>query len=404
MVSIPGLSNTLGIIGTAAKVLNDDSLNTKLAQGKRVVDRVDRAGSAITSFAAQTTILSRVFIDETVMNEPVLAHTLRCVHEWYAAQVISALQLSQLVSDGRTVQSVMGIVQTGHNQHQNSVLSNIIEERYGRESFLANYLGESMSGVPLDGIAGTVALEAMNPDEDKKSKYNGLTMKSVAASEHRIGPMGELFEVTIQNPNGNGGAKVPVFIQMQPTIIPTEAAPRFIDMNVAPSLWQRWTQMRSGELSFWKDFVLNRDLHRRQKTVLKDQRTSQAFTDFLKTVAKKDSYALADVSNSLGSTQSSNLANSVIIFSEETVAQAKMESGIDLHHEASRNAYFRDTYSMIVVIVDAMHQRVTIYFNGLDGELNLSYAEFKPRDSKFDPQEMMGALAAFSTNNIGRMR
>lgn len=191
---------------------------------------------------------------------------------------------------------------------------------------------------------------------------------------------------------------------MTPSLIPADVAPRFIDMNVAPDTWQRWTQMRAGELTFWKDFVLHRDLIRRQRAIIKDPKKAAAFSDFLKTVAKKDKYAIDDASDRLGSRQSQNLANSVIILSEDAIAQAKADSGIDLHNERDRVRYFRETYVMILVAVDPLHQRVTIYFNGIDGEINASYNDFRPKDQKFDPKDFMSALQAFSTNNIGRLR
>ena len=93
-----------------------------------------------------------------------------------------------------------------------------------------------------------------------------------------------------------------------------------------------------------------------------------------------------------------------MIFTEESVAQAKADSGIDLHNAKDRQRYFRDVYAMILVIVDTMHQRITIYFNGIDGELDCSYNDFRPKDSKFDPNMFVEAIQALSTNQIGRLR
>lgn len=401
MAADKGLSNTLRIIDAAASVLSNDKTKKVVGQVVGTADRLSKTGSAITSFSGQTTILSRVFIDESVITEPILPNLMRSIHEWYAAQIISALHLSQMVDSHRTVQDVLSVVQSGHNQRERGVLGNITTRSMGMESFISNYSGNNQMGLEASNSLAVVPQkkEATSPSD------KDMSIRSVSTSDNRIGPMGELYEVKLSNPNKEGSSLViPIFIQMQPSIVPAPAAPRFVDMNVSPSLWQRWTQMRSGELTFWKDFILQRDRIRRNKTVLKDPQLAEAFTTFLKTVAKKDKYALDDASDRLGARQSSNLANSVIIFSEDTIAQAKADSGIDLHNERDRDRYFKDTYTMILVIVDPLHQRITIYFNGLDGEINSSYNEFKPKDSKFDPQDFMTILQAFSTGNISRMR
>lgn len=424
-----GLKGTLSIINAAGTILDasnprharaiqqHDKVKKGATYAAKVADRLDRAGGAITDISAQTTILSRVFIDENILDEPILPNLMRTTHEWYGAQIIAALHLSQMVSSTHTVQDVMSVVQTGHNNRQRGLLEHIADRNIGVESFLSAYLGG----------AGMEAYDAADPfvlhtreesdelarreaavtqrESELHNKPSELSVRSVNTSEHRIGPMGELFEVKLSNPNGNGQSiTVPVFIQMQPSIVSGDVAPRFIDMNVAPTYWQRWTQMRAGELSFWKDFVLNRDLIKRQKSLIKDPKTAAAFSEFLRTVAKKDKYAIDDATDKLGSRQSANLANSVIVFSEESVMRAKADSGVDLHNDRDRDRYFRDTYSMIVIIIDPLHQRVTVYFNGLDGTINAPYSDFKPKDSKFDPKEFMSALQAFSSNNIGRMR
>jgi hypothetical protein len=295
----------------------------------------------------------------------------------------------------------MSVLQDGRHNRSQDLLNNVLERAAGQEAFLSNYLGEA----GLEALKYDSLNQPIRETSDKDSNLNGVSVKSVNTSDNRIGPMGELFEVTLTNPeNTNASVKVPVFIQMQPSLIPHQIAPRFVDMQVQPSVWQRWTQMRAGELSFWKDFVFKVDVLNAKKNVVKDPNAASAMRNYLSTISKKDMYALGDASSKKSVTRSANLANSVVILSEETIAQAKADSNIDLHREADRQRYFRDTYTMLIAIVDTIHQRVTIYFNGIDGELDVSYNEFRPRDQKFDPNMFMQALSAFSTNSIGRLR
>lgn len=436
------MNHLSGIINAAASVLgvtpgmsNIDKakLAGRLGASAALKARdLNRIGGAITQISGQTTIISRVFIEESLTEEMVLPNLMKTIHEWYAAQIVAALHLSKMVTETQAVQDVLSLVNDGRLS-QTTLTDNILKRVAGQESFLSNYLGEAgLEALKYDSLNQPIPERPRNnapyhnaPKYENHQRYDslnqpvketpgqdtsfhGISVKSVNASDNRIGPMGELFEVTLSNPKDPSVCtKIPIFVQMQPSLVPHAIAPRFIDLNVQPTIWHRWTQMRAGERSFWQAFVSMKDMMDRKRAIIKNPQYAKAMADYLSTITKKDTYAADDLGKSFQetkNTRSSNLANSVMVFSEETVEQAKAESNIDLHREADRRRYFRDTYTMIVAIVDTIYQRVTIYFNGIDGELDVSYNEFRPRDQKFDPNMFMQALSAFSTNSIGRLR
>lgn len=421
------MNHLSGIVNAAASVLgftpgmnNVDKVKLAGRLGATAALKardLNRIGGAITQVSGQTTIISRVFIEESLTEEMVLPNLMKTIHEWYAAQIVAALHLSKMVTENQSVQDVLSLVNDGRLS-QTTLTDTLLKIAAGQESFLSSYLGEAafeamgpqfMSVKEANRLAERIqTLEAENDNLRKPFDNANIGVKSVNVSDNRIGPMGELFEVTLANPKDPSiSTKIPIFIQMQPSLIPHVIAPRFIDLNVQPTIWHRWTQMRAGERSFWQAFVSMKDMMDRKRAIIKNPQYAKAMADYLSTITKKDTYAADDLRKSFQetkNTRSSNLANSVMVFSEETVEQAKAESNIDLHREADRRRYFRDTYTMIVAIVDTIHQRVTIYFNGIDGELDVSYNEFRPRDQKFDPNMFMQALSAFSTNSIGRLR
>lgn len=405
MVSLSGLKDFLGIGSAVTQILSSDAAKTAGRWGKKGYNKykeISPLGGAITQVSSQTTILSRVFIDESIVDEVVCPNLMKSIHEWYAAQIIAALKLSNMVDSKRSVQQVMSVVQSGHNARQ-ALLGRVSERAMEQYSFLTNYTGnEDCFGMEAFQLND---LSTPSRSADKPNAMSVGAVKSVTVSDNRIGPMGELYEVTLSNPNSKDlSITVPIFVQMQPSLISAPVAPRFIDMNVDPGLWRRWTMMRAGEISFWKEFVLKKDLLARGKALLKDPQAASAYSEFLRTIASKDKYALVDIADYSTASKSANLANSVVVFSEDTVAQAKTDSAIDLHNPRDRKRYFRDTYTMIIAVIDPIHQRVTIYFNGLDGELDVSYADFKPKDKNFDPNNFVQALQAFSTNTVGRLR
>ena len=397
------------LTAAAAQVLESPTAKKVIKGAASVfstVDRINSAGGAITAISRQTSIISRSFIDEAILDEPVLAGLNRSIHGWYVAQIVAAMGITDLVDGKNTVQDLMAPLQTGSVSYVGSVVDRIATKAMGLETFLGT---EDLMGVPSSKPASAMVpsgsgsgSSTRNEDIREKTVTDGsVSMKSIKVADNRIGPMGELYDLKLRGPAGV--VNVPIFIQIQPSVIPAKYAPRFIDMNVLPSLWQRWTQMTAGEIGFWKDFLAQADLRKRNQSIIKDPEAAHAFSDFLKTVNRKDAYAIQDASG-YAKGHSHNLANSVMILSQDAVAQAKADSGIDLHNPADRGSYFKNTYSMIIAIVDPLHQRVSVYINGIDGYLNLSYSDFKNTDGKNEGADFVAALQAISTNSIGRMR
>ena len=391
---------------------NLQNLSDQIGRGQRMVRHASSIGGAITNVSRQATIDSRVFIDEGIVDEQCLRHVLGTAHSWYAAQIITALGMSRMVNDIEKVSDILGMVQTGSNEHITSMVSDanrtaqqrMTLKKLGLASFTSDPMGLESSAVAV--IPSETPPTSTNNSSDKpKEQFDVNAVSSVKVGDNRIGPIGELFNVELSAPGSkDGGVALPLFVQMVPSIIDADVAPKFITFNVSASLWQRWTQMRAGELRFWKDFVFHQDLVRRNRSIIKNPQVAAAFSDYLRTINKKDAYAARDLIVPPTGKVSSNLSNSVMVFSEDTVSRARVEAGINLHDAKTRHRYFSDSYTMMIIIIDPLHQRVTIYFNGIDGDLNLPYSHFKGKDSKFDPKDFMEAMSAFSSNSIGRMR
>lgn len=392
ILSNPSVAATVGTVAAGITVASTFAKSADAA-----TSRIRRASSpqAITSVSRQAMIQSRVYMDEAIMDETVIPNLMRCVHQWYVAQILTALGLNTLVTSSTNVGQVLNPIQTGYNK-----------PFVGLESFEAlSYTSPAAKKSSADQDTGSENNSKV--DEEQKYKNIPTTLKTVDVGSDKVGPFGELYEVTLRNPDKPEYATtVPIYIQMQPTIVPHQFAARFIDMNVPASIWQRWTQWSAGEISFVRDFLFSMDRVKKYQDIVKDPEASAAFSDFLKSTAKKNSYNLRThfIRKVSTAAESKNLANSVMILSEDAVRQAKLESGIDLHKASDRERYFTTAYSMIVAVIDPLHQRLTIYFNGIDGDLNIPYSDLKPKNSKFEPADFIQALQAFSTNAVGRLR
>lgn len=533
LITLAGqLLNKNGMLWNIYNGIKDSSVSDQGHRLMEMIQRADHTGSSLAQYTSQMRIVTRVFIDSSIEDEPIIPNLCRAERGWYVAQVLAALQLNQLVSKGVSVQDVLGVVQTGDNAHYQNAGISALKRFAGLASFMENY--ELLSGgalsqesnpiddfdrymkmadmgklpkdatddpvgfmndrladaasivdgvktVPADklqelwskaanalktstnqtagkmaaaavGVAGTMLLKAgvqhliekakdrWDPDTVKKAedelkaartkeellgladKYNldrRLVEKQAAELDAplNIDPsrvdleklngiaIGELFTVTMTNPDHpEASIPVPVFIQMTPISVPYRVAPRFIDGLVSPSVWQRWTMMTAGEIEFFRDFIGQRD-RLREKIRHDDPEGLRALKTFLQSIHSKDKYSLSDVaSNREVGNMSQNLANSVLIFSEDTVRQAYAESGVDLHNDADRARYFKSTYAMIISIVDPAFAEVTTYINGIDGRIKFKYSALKPNDKKFDPVDLIAAMSALGDGKAPTLR
>lgn len=500
-----------GIRGSSAKDIARRSYDMALRAGQ--------TNSSIAQFTGQTAIRPRAFIDERIAAEDVLGNLLKALRSWYLAQIMCALQLNQLVSRGRSVQDVFGVIQTGDTPHYSSATMGALNRLAGLESFTASVapeliVGETGLGIEsavgayvltqvaiptaiellkkgvtnftarrnevsvqlpsgrvvhtesqmdslrtalrvnavkmaIEGAADfatkipTSKLDALKRDLDKAKTEAELRIieKKYKLDEAKIDKemaelarktkldevldeakmrdatpgastididavnldvlnsiaTGELFNVTLTNPeHPDKSIQVPILMQMLPLLVPSSIGAHLIDREVSPSLWQRWTEMTTGEKSFWSDFVGQKDILAR-RAVPNDPEAARVLKTFLDTIKNKDAYSRADIaSNRSTGDMSKNLPNSVMVFSDDTVQEAYLSSGLDLRNSNDRDRYFRDTYTMIIAIINPSHQRIEIAFNGIPGIVDISYSDLKPKQKNFDPTDLVASIAAIA--------
>lgn len=331
--------------------------------------------SSLTKFNKTATVVSRVYQDGTLLHDPITPDLIRVIHQYYTAQVITALQLNQLVTDTHTVREMLGVVAT-----------------------------ESLAGPAVESVGAAFASYAKAPAlspaleaDDDRSKSTPLPKEVTPLSDASV-PMGRLIEVTLTNPSNGHQVKVPLLIQMLPYVIPAEIVHHFINFNVLPSLKMRWMQWRAGEISFWKDFVFQADIIANRQKVLKNDQNG-ALLEFLETQTVKNAQTLAKHATQ---TTAANIANAVLIFSADSLKRAKATTGVDLSREGDRNRYFANTFAMMIVVVDVAYQQVTFYFNGLPGYSTFHFDQFKSKGKGLDAVDLVKAMNAMAQQRAPR--
>jgi hypothetical protein len=207
-------------------------------------------------------------------------------------------------------------------------------------------------------------------------------------------PAGKMLEITLTNPdNPLSNTTINLIVQLAPYLIPAQIAVEFLTKDASPSFSQRIMQWRTGEISFWRDVVALSDVHNRRERLRRMDPTG-----VVSAAIDKQTAGRAGVLHNLNkdkANRSRNIANSVLIFSKETVQHAKADCGIDITDPIVRQEYFATSFVMIMVVVDLLYDRVTFYYNGLDDEATFSFDQIKLKnkgDNGLDLVAVMNAL------------
>lgn len=189
-----------------------------------------------------------------------------------------------------------------------------------------------------------------------------------------------------------------LLLQLTPVFITPDVAESFVRLNFEPGIWQRIRMLSAGEISFFKDFFLGMDKERRRmKAMLQDK--SGALKDMIdrqtnsmnKHFQKTATYALG------GSDKHANIANTILIFDENTFKSALDGSGFKFNTPEQRQRFFDASYAMMLCIVDPMYGRVTMYYNGLEAYSTWKYDQIK-RNAKNESMDLSAIMKNYAAN------
>jgi len=427
-----------------------------------ILTRLSDSGDvSLTSYIKPLRICSRVYIDDSVYNDPVVTDVIKTVHTQYAGMILTALQMNRYVTKEKTVQSMLKVVSTEDNKIHESVVDELfgteahkfdadsdrrnkerIEDKKERatirqrqnetrrneraEDKNAKERAEKLARIERKNKAEADRLERQRArDEDRNAKniqnakdelirknkekkedderknrsahtdnLKNVTGEIVSLSGDNHIPAGKLLEITLTNPeNSSANITLNLMVQLAPYVVPSQLAVHFITKDVIPNLSQRILQWRTGEISFWKDLIFMNDVAKHREKLLRMDPTG-ILSEHMETQANNRSRVLGNIAVDAAN-RSRNIANSVLIFGQETIRRAKAESGIDLTKDEERQNFFATSFTMMIVIVDPLYNQVTFYYNGIDEAAVFSFDQMKVKtkgDNGLDLVAVMNAL------------
>lgn len=170
--------------------------------------------------------------------------------------------------------------------------------------------------------------------------------------------VGKLLNVEVDDGNG-AKAKLPVLIRLVPAVVPSEALTHIFTAGGRDSWSHRYFLVKTGQLQFWRDFVLGQDMiDAHIKTLMTDR--SGVYKEI--TDRRRNNTAKAITTGRVSLADASNIA---IVSAGTMKATASTLYG-RIDDMSVREKIFDNSYLLMLMIVDERWGRVTIYHRGVD--------------------------------------
>lgn len=380
-----GPSNVVGIL---------DALKDVLTTGAAVSGHLV-AGNSLTQYTKAATIQSTAYVDRSLEDCPVLGNILLGAQNAYAGMITTAFQMQNFVTGTKTVADYLKIVSTEDMidyDDFSEVASTCVQRHNDIADKLFNYAQEDDTSDAIDGYSRGLAA----PDRPAKPAPDYVFREGKDIQDAKPGslPFGKTIQVVLANPdNKNASVTLNLTVQVVPKFVSATVAPEFIARGTSLRFRFRYLQARAGEKSYLKDLLFNLDSMKKGAALVKDDKDG-ALQDFINSTAAKDRNSTWQLLTRETKDLSKNMANRIMIFSDEAVRTAYAQSGINLYNDGDRHRYFRDTYTMMIFIVDPTHQIVELFLNGINGSAQYPFSAFKDKNDKDVLKEVILALAS----------
>lgn len=350
-----------------------ETLGTISELMERIHDCRDMNVTSLTAFAKRTLITSRVYVEEQLSNEEITYKLLKVLNSIYSGFVMCAMGLNNLVMGGRTIRDMLNPIAT-----ENFVKFNdLIASGFGDPSLEDNS-------------------QQSSEDDKQKDPKLSINEKKLETTSDKLFT-GRLLSMDIPTPDGKT-FPLYFYVQLLPKVIPEIVMSEFLRANMSPSRAFRWAQWKAGEISFWKDFVMEADrVTKRQKAIRADKDgILREVEDHRARMLKKK---MANFKTKEAYARQRNLCNSIIVCTKRTMDNCCQEIGVNLKNVTQRNELMDDLFAVMLVVVDTNYGTVDLYMNGIEGrgEYTSKAIDSATKSGKeLDMKEIMTLISAGS--------
>ncbi len=344
--------------------------------------------SSLTSFTSPARVEPLAIIDSDSMNSEFIGPVLGCAHNIFTAYYVQAISL---FGNAGSINVIKTLDRLNPNRKPDesgflaSVFQNIASESFEqtKTNDIYGFNGDNFK-LPSYGLEN----DNNRDDDDKFVQHGKLGSKSLTTvNELSNLAVGKLIEVTLTDQGVS--ITIPLAIRLIPNELPLSPMLKLLSLNSFDrSFVERFWKWRANRISFIKDLVLMRDLVNEDKKALMQDKHG-VLSEIMRR-AKNNKLAGFFSKNA-----SLNEAANIVVFSEETYKQLKINHNIDIDNYKDRQRVFEGSYAMILIKIDREYERFTFYINGQPLGSSINKNELKQNSNKnsgMDIAEMMQIL------------
>ena len=340
----------------------------------------DTTAKSLPQFAKMYMIENPLFIQKKIFIETdLLDDIISSIYDLYAGYILLAVKLDTVIGSGRKVRDVLSTVSTSSYLSYQSAEESL--HYYSVDDIVSNFT-----------TLGKIEDKANAALEDKsQSKY-------LPGDSTRRLISGRILEIQVSvTPSSDSKhdkpttVSVPLYIKLNPRIIPDTIVDELISANITPSFKQRWLQYRAGEIAFFKDFLLQLDMVRKRAKALRHDKSGVLY-DILRHRYKG---LLRRLLKLVGlNKQAQNIATSIFVFDRYDLKRAASNAGINFDRYSDRQKFFNRNFAMLVYSVDNQYGMVDIYADSIadKGEYTFNQLKGMGKGAKMDLVEIIKAL------------
>ena len=198
--------------------------------------------------------------------------------------------------------------------------------------------------------------------------------------------VGKIFNVALKEETGC--VNIPIAIRLLVSVLPSTQLTQLFTYRDAfdMSLKERWYATRDGRLGFWKDFVLCKDLIRKQRNMAITDKSGVG-----KVILDREAGAIKKAMSGIDSYSGScNIA----VIGTSTLHKIEEALGGKMAFDKVKRTFFANTNLMILVVVRSEYDQVQFFVEGTDAPTTLDIRQLKTanKSSGTDVVEIMKAF------------
>ena len=348
----------------------DDAALTGMQLIQKLPGLMKSSDQSLIEYTKATRVEPIVLIDQRAMNLPYAGDIMQSLSSIFSGYYLQAVAISMNVGNVETLKMLDSV-----NPRRDP------KENMGR--FFGEMVSEESYQYALPRPEENVGLEAYGI-EASSSKY------SVNKDIQEPGDLsvGKMLEVEVQD--GDKKATFPITMRLivsgttPEMLVHTLAIGNKNDTNAK----ERFHAWRAGQLEFIRDLVMCQDLIDAHKdNLLKDKSGFYA-----KTLQRRKGNKLSAIFSNKPSVAT---ASNIYVITDQTRKQLEGEMRGKLKDFKTRERMFKETYGMLLVVVDTEWEQVTIYHRGIDTPTELSIKDMQRANSRGGGPDIMEILKAY---------